>query len=286
VRVLDSFATGRHSNLAPCRDGVDLIEGDVRDPMAVDSAVRGCEVVFHHAALNSVARSFENPRATLSTNADGTREVLRACRQAGVGRLVYASSSSVYGANPESQRGESSGVLPQSPYAYSKLAGELHCDSAQGELETVILRYFNVYGPRQIRRSRYAAVIPRFLQAAADGAHAVVFGSGRQSRDFTFVDDVVQANLLALDSPLDGGRRLNVGTGRATTINALVAAIRAVTGVELEARHQSPRASEPARSVADISAARRVLGYAPTVELAQGLRRTLTQDPAPAVAAA
>jgi nucleoside-diphosphate-sugar epimerase len=275
VRVLDNFVGGRHSNLASCRDDVELVEGDVRDRDKVAGAAKGCEVVFHHAALNSVPRSFEIPRSTVDTNARGTLELLRACRQAAVRRLVYASSSSVYGASPHLPRREDATPLPLSPYARSKLAGERYCENAEQGPETVILRYFNVYGPRQDPLSRYAAVIPRFLAAARDGREVVVFGAGEQSRDFTFVDDVVEANLLAMDSARASGQRFNIATGRATRINALVEAVGEVAGVDLKSRHGPPRLGDVAHSVADIAAARNVLGYTPTTSLADGLRRTV-----------
>ena len=277
VRVLDNFSSGVRSNLAPCHDDVDVLEGDVRDPDVVARAVEGREVVFHLAAVNSVQRSFEAPGATLETNARGTLEVLRAARRAGVRRLVYASSSSVYGANPGSPRREGSEPQPLSPYGCSKLAGERICESMEPGPETVVLRYFNVYGPRQDGGS-YAAVVPRFLAAARAGNEAVVFGTGRQSRDFTFVSDVVQANLLAIDVPQAAGQRLNIATGSATTINELVEVVGRATGVDLDVRHGEPRAGDVAHSVADITAARRVLGYAPTTELADGIRQTALLD--------
>jgi nucleoside-diphosphate-sugar epimerase len=286
VRVLDNFSTGRHSNLASCRADVDLVRGDVRDRDELSRAVNGREAVFHHAALNSVPRSLENPDATFDTNARGTLELLRACARAGVRRVVYASSSSVYGASPHLPRRESAEALPLSPYAHSKLAGERHCDSVGDGPETVILRYFNVYGPRQDGLSRYAAVVPRFLAAARDGSDAVVFGSGDQSRDFTFVGDVVQANVLAMDAYRASGQRLNIATGRATTINELVEAVSEATGVDLESRYVSQRVGDVEHSVADVAVARAVLGHASTTSLADGLRLTVRSnaDAAPMLA--
>jgi UDP-glucose 4-epimerase len=278
VRILDNFSTGRHSNLTLCRDDVEVLEADVRDHDAVARAVEGCEVVFHLAAVNSVRRSLEAPRKTLETNVRGTLEVVRAARRAGVRRLLYASSSSVYGANPESPRHEGSDLLPLSPYAFSKLAGERICASAGAEPETVILRYFNVYGPRQEGESRYAAVVPRFLKAARERTEAVVYGSGRQSRDFTFVDDIVQANLLAMNVHGAHGTRCNIATGRATTINRLVEIVSDATGVDLAMHHEAPRGGDTAHSVADIAAARGVLGYEPATKLAEGIRRTALLD--------
>jgi nucleoside-diphosphate-sugar epimerase len=220
----------------------------------------------------------EAPRKTLETNVRGTLEVVRAARRAGVRRLLYASSSSVYGANPESPRHEGSDLLPLSPYAFSKLAGERICASAGAEPETVILRYFNVYGPRQEGESRYAAVVPRFLKAARERTEAVVYGSGRQSRDFTFVDDIVQANLLAMNVHGAHGTRCNIATGRATTINRLVEIVSDATGVDLAMHHEAPRGGDTAHSVADIAAARGVLGYEPATKLAEGIRRTALLD--------
>jgi UDP-N-acetylglucosamine/UDP-N-acetyl-alpha-D-glucosaminouronate 4-epimerase len=277
VRVLDNFSTGDRSNLLPVADQVDLIEGDIRDLRSVHDAVRGCGQVVHLAAVPSVPRSIDDPITTHQANADGTLNVLLAARDAGVSRLVFASSSSIYGAAVELPKRESLRPLPISPYAVSKLAAENYCRSffeVYG-LETVALRYFNVFGPRQDPRSEYAAVIPKFIWAYRNGEPPVIFGDGDQSRDFTYVDNVVDANVVALQAPGVGGRVYNIACGTQVTLNALAASLRAATGVTLEPLHGPPRAGDIRHSIADISLARKDLGYEPVVTLEDGLRLTV-----------
>jgi nucleoside-diphosphate-sugar epimerase len=276
VRVLDSFVTGRRQNLAHIPD-VDLVEGDVQSFERVHNAVRGCDYVLHQAALPSVPRSIQDPLTTNAVNVTGTLNVLLAARDAGVRRVVYASSSSVYGANQELPKRESQPVSPISPYAVSKLAGEGYCrafTSIYG-LECIALRYFNVFGPRQDPQSQYAAVIPKFVEAALDGTAPVVFGDGEQSRDFTYIDNVVDANIRAMESEAGAGEAFNVACGERATLNETLETIGSLIGTELQADYQAPRPGEVRHSLADISAATAAFGYEPAVEFAEGVRYTL-----------
>lgn len=276
VVVLDNLATGRRENVAP---GATFVEGDVADPAAVAGAAAGCEVVFHQAALGSVARSVDDPVASDRANVAGTLTVLTGARAAGVRRVVLASSSSVYGGARQLPTPESAPLVPRSPYAVTKLAGE-HYARVFWEihgLETVALRYFNVFGPRQRPDSAYAAVIPAFLRALAADEAPRIHGDGRQSRDFTYVADAVQANLRAAAAPADGcaGRAFNVARGEPVTLLALLDAVTAAAGGPAVAPVHGPRRPGDVRhSHADIAAARRALGYAPSVTLAEGLART------------
>ena len=263
VRVLDNLSTGRRSNLSGVMSDVELIASDVRDLGCIRDAMRGCSAVVHLAALPSVPRSIEDPAATHHANATGTLNVLVAARDTEVSRVVFASSSSIYGATPDLPKRESLMPLPISPYAVSKLAAENYCRSffeVYG-LETVALRYFNVFGPRQDSQSVYAAVIPRFIRAYRDGTPPVIFGDGEQSRDFTYVDNVVDANMSALVTAGVGGRVYNVACGSKITLNELDRSIRRAVGASVEAVHDAPRPGEVRHSVADVSRARRELGY-------------------------
>jgi UDP-glucose 4-epimerase len=275
VRVLDNFATGRRENLREARPEIELVEGDIRDYEGVLGAVSGCEVVLHQGALPSVPRSFEDPLATNATNATGTLNVLVAARDSGVRRVVYASSSSIYGADPSLPKHEGLRPRPVSPYAVAKLAGEGFCrtfDEVYG-LETVVLRYFNVFGPRQDPRAHY--VVPNFVAAMLNGGHPVVHGDGEQSRDFTYVSDVVDANLLAMSSEDVAGAAYNVGAGERTTLNDLLRQIGALVGREPNPSYRAPRLGDVRHTQADVSAASRDLAYAPRVSLEEGLRLTL-----------
>jgi len=277
VRVIDNFSTGRRGNLAALAQDAELVEGDIRSYERASTAVRGCELVFHLAALPSVPRSVQDPLTSHEANVTGLLNVMLAARDARVRRLVYASSSSVYGANAELPKREEMTPAPISPYAVSKLAGEGYC-RAFGEvygLETVALRYFNVFGPHQDPRSDYAAAIPNFISALMAGRAPVVFGDGEQSRDFTYVDNVVDANVLAMDAPQARGRVYNVACGERVTINGLIAELRELLGSSVEADYRPPRPGEVPHSLADISAARRELGYEPAVALRDGLERTI-----------
>jgi nucleoside-diphosphate-sugar epimerase len=276
VRVLDNFSTGHRSNL----DGldVDLVEGDVRSYERVSTAVRGMDVVFHEAALPSVPRSVQDPLTTTDVNVTGTLNVLLAARDSGVGRVVVASSSSVYGDAPGMPRVEAQPTQPMSPYAVSKLACEQFCLAAHRVygLETVALRYFNVFGENQDPFSGYAAVIPRFIRQMLDGDAPTVFGNGETSRDFTHVENVVSANLKAGTLVAAPGRVFNVALGQRHTLNQLVGILNELLETDYEPTYGDPRPGDVPESMADITLARRVLEYEPAVDFIEGLRRTIT----------
>ena len=279
VRVLDNFATGRRENLSGLLDSVELIEGDIQSYERVHNAVRGCDIVFHLAALPSVPRSIQDPLTSNASNVIGTLNVLLAARDEGVRRVVHASSSSIYGANEELPKHEEMPVSPIAPYAVAKLAAEGYCRSFWRvyELETVALRYFNVFGPRQDPMSQYAAVIPKFIVSILDGEAPVVFGDGGQSRDFTFVDNAVAANLAAADADARrvAGEVFNIACGERTSLNDLLGELGRLTGSDIDERHEPGRAGDVKHSLADISRARAAFGYEPTVDLREGLARTL-----------
>jgi len=276
VRVLDNFSTGSRANLAGLESDVQLVEGDLRSYERVHAAVRGAEVVFHEGALPSVPRSVQDPLTTTAVNVEGTLNVLLAARDEGVRRIVNASSSSVYGNTGTLPRVETQAPDPISPYAVAKLAAERFCTSFTRVygMEIVSLRYFNVFGPRQDPTSQYAAVVPRFIRAIADDEPVTIYGDGDQSRDFTFVDNVVGANLLAADAPDVGGEILNVATGDSVTVNALADAIGAMLGKPVEKAHEPAREADVRASWADVGEAKRLLGYEMRVDFAEGLRRT------------
>ena len=276
VRVLDNFATGRRSNLEPFAADVEVIEGDIQSYERAFTAVKGCDFVFHLAALPSVPRSVQDPLTSNASNVIGLLNVLLAARDAGVRRVVFASSSSVYGANRELPKHEELTPMPISPYAVAKLAGEGYCRSF-GEvygLETVALRYFNVFGPRQDPRSQYAAVVPNFITALLSGTSPVIFGDGEQSRDFTYVQNVVDANVLAMSTDGAAGRVYNVACGSSVTVNELFSELRAITGADVEATHHESRVGDIRHSLANIDRARTELGYEPAVQLREGLGLT------------
>ncbi|NUT55965.1 MAG: NAD-dependent epimerase/dehydratase family protein [Thermoleophilia bacterium] len=273
VRVLDNFATGNRANLAGLEDDVEVIEGELRSYERVHNAVRGVELVFHQGALPSVPRSVQDPLTTSAVTIEGTLNVLLAARDESVRRVVFASSSSVYGNAGTLPRNEAQQPDPISPYAVAKLAAERYCVSFHRvyELETVALRYFTVFGLRQDPNSQYAAVVPRFFAAIQDGRAVPIHGDGSQSRDFTYVANVVEANLLAADAADAGGTVLNVATGRQASVNELADAIGAVLGKQVEKDYLPTRTGDVRDSWADISEARRVLGYEPRVGLEAGL---------------
>lgn len=277
VRVFDNLATGRETNLAALRGNAQFIRGDLRDLDAVRAAVQGVEVVFHQGALASVPRSIADPLTSLEMNINGTQNVLIAARDAGVRRVVYASSSSVYGNTPTLPKREDMPTNPMSPYAVQKLTGELLCrvfTQIYG-LETVALRYFNVFGPRQDPTSQYAAVIPRFLTALIEKRRPIVFGDGEQTRDFTYIANVVQANLLAATSPDAIGHAMNIGCGEQISLNTVLHLAGELLNVTVDAEYREPRPGDVRNSLADISLAQRLLGYKPTVGFREGLARTL-----------
>lgn len=287
-RLLDNFSTGSLRNLSHILDQIELIEGDIRDLETVRRAVDGVEVVFHQAALPSVPRSINDPLTTHAVNATGTLNVLSAARESGVRRVVYASSSSVYGDSRQLPKREDMLTMPKSPYASSKLAGEHYCRAfltAYG-LETVCLRYFNVFGPRQDPDSQYAAVIPRFICALLDGAEVCIYGDGSQTRDFTYVANIVQANILAATAPQAAGRAYNIACGARTSLLSLLDMLSSFTGASPRVAFGVSRKSDVRDSLADISQACSLLGYKPETDIQQGLQETVAWFDEPARRAA
>jgi nucleoside-diphosphate-sugar epimerase len=279
VRIIDNFSSGRRENFADFAKDVELIEADILDPAALRRAVQGVEVVYHEAAIPSVPKSMAEPLENHEANATGTLRVLQAARDAGVRRLVYAASSAAYGDAPELPKLEIQPPAPISPYGASKLAGELYLQvyaQAYG-LETVSLRYFNVFGPRQDPKSEYAAVIPKFITAALAGQTPRIFGDGTQSRDFCHIDNIIEANFKAAAAPAAqaSGQMFNIACGVATDLNQVVAVIGDILGKHIEPRHEAERAGDIKHSYADIGKARQRLGYTASVSFAEGLRRTL-----------
>ena len=276
VRILDNFATGNRANLAGLEDDVEVIEGELRSYERVHNAVRGVELVFHQGALPSVPRSVQDPLTTSAVTIEGTLNVLLAARDEDVRRVVYASSSSVYGNSGTLPRAETQQPDPISPYAVAKLAAERYCVSFHRVygLETVALRYFNVFGPRQDPKSQYAAVVPRFLAAIDAGEPVPIHGDGTQSRDFTYVANVVEANVLAGEREGAGGTVLNVATGRQASVNELADAIGAALGKPVEKQYLPVRTGDVRDSWADVAEAKRVLGYETRIGLEDGLRLT------------
>jgi UDP-glucose 4-epimerase len=276
VRILDNFATGDRRNVLHVARDVEIVEGDLRSFERVHTAVAGCDLIFHQAALPSVPRSVQDPLTSSEVNVTGTLNVLLAAREAGVRRVVGASSSSVYGAIVEPRKHELLPTVPLSPYAVSKLAAEANaraCWQVYG-LETVSLRYFNVFGPRQNPVSEYAAVVPNFIAAALLGERPRIYGDGLQSRDFTFVENVVAANLLASEVEDIGGEVFNIAMGETHTVLELWEEIAAISGVDIQPEFNDDRIGDVRNSMADIGKARATLGYDPQVSFASGLQRT------------
>tara|TARA_B100001123_G_scaffold443819_2_gene590895 strand:+ start:119 stop:1048 length:930 start_codon:yes stop_codon:yes gene_type:complete len=278
VRILDNFSTGRRGNLGPYQERVELIEGDLRSYHIVHEAVRDIEVVFHQGALPSVPRSINDPITTNQVNVEGTLNILDAAKGSGVRRVIYASSSSIYGENPTLPKQEDMTPLPISPYAVAKLAGEKYCQAFTRSfgLETVGLRYFNVFGAGQDPKSQYAAVIPLFITAFLDGGRIQIHGDGEQSRDFTYIDNVVQANLKAAVAEGAAGEVFNVACGERTSLNQILDYLRKVTEVDVDLEYGPDRPGDVKHSLADISKARDILDYNPTVSAQEGLRRSVT----------
>jgi UDP-glucose 4-epimerase len=274
VRVLDDFSSGRRENLRGL--DVEVVEGDLRDQEILRRAMRGVEYISHQAALRSVQRSVDDPLSTDAVNVHGTLQLLAAAREMGVKRVVYASSSSVYGDTPLLPKVEDQTPAPISPYAVSKLTGELYCRvySRLYGVETVSLRYFNVFGPKQSPQSQYAAVVPLFMQAALDGVPLEVHGDGTQSRDFTHIDNVVHANLRSFEAPEASGHAFNIACGERHSLLEIADLIEKFCGRKLERRHTGRRAGDVDHTHASIEKARRLLGYDPRVGFEDGLRHT------------
>jgi UDP-glucose 4-epimerase len=276
VVILDDLSTGKRENIEALlkRNGAKLVQGSITDPRLLQGLFQNVDLVFHLAAIPSVPRSMENPLASHEANITGTLNVLLAARDNGVKKVIYASSSSVYGNTPTLPKTEDMPPNPQSPYAVTKLAGEYYCQVFQGVygLPTACLRYFNIYGPRQDPDSQYAAIIPRFISQVLQGKPPIIFGDGEQTRDFTFVKDAVAATILAAESSATG--IFNIGTGNRGTINKLTEFVLKATGKNLKPLYQKPRPGDVRHSLADISRAKG-FGYKPQYSLKDGLRETI-----------
>ena len=276
VRLLDNFSTGNRANLAGL--DVEIVEGELRSYERVHNATRGVEVVYHLGALGSVPRSVQDPLTSSAVNVEGTLNVLLAARDEGIRRVVFSSSSSVYGSRNDLPVDEAMPSDPISPYGVAKLAAERYCVSfsrVYESFETVVLRYFNVFGPRQSPYSQYAAMVPLFITAVARGEPVTIFGDGEQSRDFTYVENVVDATLRASEAEGASGRIFNVAAGSPATVNAVADTIGRILGKPVERRHEPPRPGDIRDSWADVGEAERVLGYRPSIDLEEGLRRTI-----------
>ncbi len=277
VRVLDDFSTGRRGNLNAAKDRVEIVEGSVTNSCVVSDAVKEIDWIFHLAALPSVRRSVEDPLATHQVCATGTLCVLDAARRAGVQRLIYAASSSAYGDIPGARRTEDDAIAPISPYGVAKLAGELYCRcfTRTYSLETVRLRFFNIFGPRQDPSNPYTGVIALFIAAMAAGRQPVIYGDGRQSRDFTYVANAVQGLLKAAEARQVAGKVYNIGSGGRTDLLGLIDHLNKLLGSTIKPLFEPARAGDILHSEADISLARKDLGYEPAVSVLEGLRQTL-----------
>ena len=277
VRILDNFLTGKKENIVSLLDKIEFIEGDIKDFETCQHALEGVDFVLHQAALPSVPRSIKDPLTTNENNIRGTLNVLLASREAKVKKVVIASSSSVYGDDTHLPKIESRQGNPLSPYALSKLVGEHYCRifSQIYGLSTVFLRYFNIFGPRQDPFSQYAAVIPNFITKMLKGEKPIIFGDGEQSRDFTFVSNVVEANILASKAQDVSGEAFNIACGERTTVNSLVNTINEVLNKNIDPVHDEPRPGDVKNSFAEISKARKMLKYEPLVPFNEGLKKTI-----------
>jgi nucleoside-diphosphate-sugar epimerase len=277
VRILDNFLTGKRENIASLLDKIELIEGDIKDFETCQHALEGVDFVLHLAALPSVPRSIKDPLATNENNIRGTLNVLLASRDAKVKKVVFASSSSVYGDDTHLPKIEGREGSPLSPYALSKQVGEHYCRifSRIYGLSTVFLRFFNIFGPRQDPFSQYAAVIPNFITKMLKGEKPIIFGDGEQSRDFTFVSNVVEANILASKAQDVSGEAFNIACGERTTVNSLAKTINEVLKKNIDPVHEEPRPGDVKNSFAEISKARKMLKYEPLVPFNEGLKKTI-----------
>ena len=276
VRVLDNFSTGKKENVAPFLEEIELIEGDIRNPEVIKKAMKGVNYVLHQAALPSVSRSIKDPVTTNEVNVLGTLNILMAAKEARVKKVVFASSSSVYGDTPQLPTGENMRPSPLSPYALSKLAGEEYSRlfSSLYGLEIISLRYFNVFGPRQDPASQYAAVIPKFTSSMLKAKRPTIYGDGEQSRDFTYILNVVNANLLATTSQTKGGI-FNIACGKKITVNELVKGLNKIMNTDIEPRYTKPRPGDVRHSQADISKAEEAFDYKIEVDFGEGLKKTV-----------
>jgi UDP-glucose 4-epimerase len=277
VRVLDNFSTGHRANLAEVESDIELVAGDIRDAEATRRCTAGTEAVFHLAARASVPRSVAEPAEANDVNINGTLNVLLAARDAGTRRFIYSASSSAYGETPTLPKHEAMVPQPLSPYAVGKLTGEHYCACFAHcyGLQSISLRYFNVFGPRQDPKSDYAAVIPAFMARMLKGQPPIVFGDGEQSRDFCYVDNVVNANLAALDANALAGEVVNIACGERTTLNEIITLINRALGTDIAAEYQPPRVGDVRHSLAALDEARRVIRYEPRIFFAEGLERSL-----------
>jgi UDP-N-acetylglucosamine/UDP-N-acetyl-alpha-D-glucosaminouronate 4-epimerase len=277
VRVIDNLSTGYQKNIEAIGSNIDFVKADVADEQALNKVLRDVEVIFHEAAIPSVPRSVDSPSETHRASVDATFKLLLAARDHKVRRVIYAASSSAYGDQPELPKREDMRPAPLSPYAVAKLVGEYYCQvfTRVYGLETVSLRYFNVFGPRQDPTSQYSGVISRFMNALTTGEQPVIYGDGEHSRDFTYISNVVEANLRAAESTAAVGEIINIANGHRTTLNELLDAMKLVTGkADVSARYEAPRAGDVRDSLADLTRARTLLGYEPRVSLEEGLKRT------------
>ncbi|MBK7597672.1 MAG: SDR family oxidoreductase [Acidobacteria bacterium] len=277
VRVLDNLMTGKHENIANFEDRIEFILGDIRDFKALGKAVDGVDTIFHEAAIPSVPRSVEEPQLNHDSNVNGTFNLLLAARDAGVRRVVYAASSSAYGEIGTGEKKEDQLPSPLSPYAVAKLVGEYYCQvfTRVYGLETVSLRYFNVFGPRQDPSSPYSGVISKFVTTLLNGDRPMIFGDGEQSRDFTYVANVVDANIRAAESADAVGEVINLGVNQRTTLNQLLSELQKIIGTNITPQYEPPRAGDIRHSLADISRAEKLLGFKPLIGLEEGLKATV-----------
>ncbi len=277
VRVLDNFVTGKHENLAPFADRIELIEGDMADLAVCQRACRGIRVVLHEAALPSVPKSVADPVASHRSNIDGTFNMLVAANDAKVQRFIYAGSSSAYGESETLPKVESMTPSPLSPYAVQKLTGEYYCTAFARcyGLQTLTIRYFNVFGPRQDPESQYAAAIPAFITAIAENRPPTVYGDGEQTRDFTYIENIIEANLLAVKARQTRGEVINVACGESISINAIIKEINAVMGKNIRPNYVASRPGDIKHSWADITLASKVIGFKPIVAFRDGLHKAI-----------
>ncbi len=277
VRVIDNFLTGKKENIDSFLDKIEFIEGDIRDLVTSRKVLKDVDFVLHQAALPSVPRSISDPLLTNDINIKGTLNLLLASQEARVQKFIFASSSSVYGDDPRLPKEEEMRPRPLSPYALTKLVGEMYCRifSQLHGLPTLCLRYFNIFGPRQDSSSQYAAVIPNFINKTLKGDNPIIFGDGQQSRDFTFVSNVVEANILAAKSQDVSGEVINIACGQRTSVNSLAEKIIEILEGNLKPVHDNPRPGDVKHSFADISKAKKILEYSPGVSFKEGLEKTI-----------